>query len=47
MSRTLDLQKRGPKVVQEVDEQSLDVGSIVILIRHDHQMTVSTYHMYQ
>jgi hypothetical protein len=34
-------EQRGVKVVEEVDDQTLDVRSIVILICHDHQMAVS------
>ena len=29
-------QQRRPKVVDEVDEQTLDVAAVVVLVRHDH-----------
>lgn len=34
------LQQGRPEVVQEVDHKALDVGAIVILISHDHNMAV-------
>lgn len=33
-------QNAGPEMIQEIQNQSLDVTSIVILIRHDHQVAV-------
>ena len=30
----------GPVVVDEVDDKSLDVGAVLILICHDHQVTI-------
>ena len=37
----VQLQQRRPEVLDEVDHETLDVGTVEILIRHDHQMTVS------
>ena len=34
------LQQLGPVVMEEVDEQSLDVGAVLVLIRHDHDPSV-------
>ena len=35
------LQEIGPEMVDKVDEQPLDVRPILILIGHDHQVTIS------
>ncbi len=37
----IDLDERGPEVMEEVDEQTLDVRAIVILIGHDHDLAVA------
>ena len=34
-------QEAGPEMVYKVDEQSLDVGAILILICHDHYLAVT------
>ena len=39
--KSWDLEQRGEVSVQEVDQQTLDVRTIVILIRHDHQLAVT------
>jgi hypothetical protein len=36
-----NLQQRGVEVIQEVDDQTFDMRTIVILIGHDHEVTVS------
>jgi hypothetical protein len=38
---TMQVQEGWPEVVEEVDEESLDVGSIMILISHNHQVSIS------
>ena len=35
------LQQLGPVVMEEVDEESLDVGAVLILICHDHDAAVA------
>lgn len=41
LQKAIYLQQRGPEVVEEINQQPLDVRPIVILICHDHQMSVS------
>ena len=41
LQETGHVEKGGPEVMEEVDDQALDVRAIVILIRHDHQVTVA------
>lgn len=36
-----NLQQGGVEVVQKVDDKTLDMRTVVILIRHDHEMTIS------
>lgn len=36
-----NLQQRGVEVIQEVDDQTFDMRTIVILIGHDHKVTIS------
>ena len=38
---TIYAQKGRPEVVQEVDEETLYVGAVMVLIGHDHQVPVS------
>ena len=35
------VEELGPVVLDEVDEETLDVGSVLVLICHDHQLAVS------
>lgn len=35
-----ELQEGGVEVVEEVHDQALDVGAVVVLVRHDHQVPV-------
>ena len=35
------LEQIGPEVVDKVDDQTLDVGAVLVLIRHDHQLAVA------
>ncbi len=35
------LEEVRPAVMNEIDEQSLDVGPVLILIRHDHHLPVT------
>lgn len=35
------LDERGPEVVEEVDQQTLDVGAVMVLISHDHDGAVA------
>ena len=37
----VELEERGPEVVDEVDEKPLDVRAVLILIGHDHQLAVA------
>ena len=37
----LDFEQGGVEVVQEVHDEPLDVGAIMVLIRHDHQVPVA------
>jgi len=41
LEESLDVEEGRPEVVNEVDDKSLDVGSIVILISHDHEVPVT------
>ena len=36
-----DLEQRRPEVVEAVDQQALDVGPVVVLVRHDHEVAVA------
>lgn len=36
-------EKAGPEVVNEVNQETLDVGAVLILISHDHQATVAQF----
>ena len=35
------LQEVGPEVMDEVDQQSLDMGPVLVLICHDHQPAIA------
>ena len=35
-----ELEEGGPVVVDEVDEEPLDVGAVLVLIGHDHELAV-------
>ena len=35
------LEQVGPEVVHEVDEQPLDVGAVLVLVGHDHDLAVA------
>ena len=37
----IPLEQAGPVGVDEVDDQALDVGAILVLVGHDHQVTVA------
>ena len=41
LDEAVDLEQGGVEVVQEVYDEALDVRTIVILIRHDHEMPVA------
>lgn len=41
LEESLDVEEGRPEVVDEVDNESLDVRSIVILISHDHEVAVT------
>ena len=36
-----ELQQTGPVVVDEVDDETLDVGTVLVLISHDHQFAIT------
>lgn len=36
----LVLQQRGPEGVHQVDDEALDVGAVMVLIRHDHHVPI-------
>ena len=41
MLEEVQLEKRRPEELDEVDYEAFDVGAIVILIGHDNEMTVA------
>lgn len=38
-----DFQKARPEVMNEVDEETFDVGAVVVLVGHDHDWTVPEF----
>ena len=41
LQKPSDHQQRRPEVVDEIDDQTLDVTAIVILVSHDHDRSIS------
>ena len=35
------VKKRRPEVMDEIDDEALDMAAVMVLISHDHQMTIS------
>jgi hypothetical protein len=41
LEKPRDIQERRPKVMDEIDDKALDMAAVVVLIGHDHQVTIS------